>query len=197
MPRTYFSSPSPQCRSISLMPLYTHKKTTSILPQPAPVWCRKDAPSLLHSSTHHHRRRRLPGSLIHCKENSWNRSLNSELHPDNLPVLLKFFCFPVFLSHLVTPHASTETVSLMPWTSVSASAVNSPLVQSLWFLFMSLLFLWFLLDTHTRTHTDVNNLHRCWMVRLHDKLFDSHHQASLSVTTKELNLLLTNWNDRG
>lgn len=103
-------------------------------------------------------------------------SLNLEWHPDNLPVVV-FISLPLVL--LFTPHASTETVSLMPSTSVSALAVNNPVVQSLWILFM--LFFYFQLET--RAHT-----YRCWMVRLHDKLFDSHHPASVSATTDKHNV---------
>lgn len=108
----YFPSPSPQCRillpSASLRPI-TGKKTTSILPQPAAVW-KERMHWACYIVTH--------TFLVLCKENSWNRSLNSEQLPDNLPVLfLKCLL-------LVPPHASTETVSLMPWTSVSASAVQ-------------------------------------------------------------------------
>lgn len=52
------------------------------------------------------------------------KKTNKQINKQQKKNLLSF-------SHLVAPHASTETVSLMPWMSVSASAVTSSLVESL------------------------------------------------------------------
>lgn len=156
-PGTYFSlSPSllplpPQCRSTpppSNSPPHAFraiiKKNKFQYPPAARIsldW--KDELSLLHTNTHQPLRLLYP-----VQRTPLLPSLNLEWHPDNLPVVV-FISLPLVL--LFTPHASTETVSLMPSTSVSALAVNNPVVQSLWILFM--LFFYFQLETHTHTHT--------------------------------------------
>lgn len=76
-PRTYFSSPPPQYRSISPLSLYPPPPLIKLLASShsQDQSGRKDAPSLLHCPTQSHtpshrrcRRRRLPGSIIQRKE---------------------------------------------------------------------------------------------------------------------------------
>lgn len=146
MPRTYFSSLPLQCRSISPLPLYPliKKKTYQYLPTARTSLAgriHRACYTVPHKHKHTHTSPPPPSWHLHPMQGK-TRETPHWIRNNILIISLFFFIF--------TP--ARKTVSLMPWMSVSASAVNSPLVQSLQFLFMSLLFLWFLLDTHT---------HRC------------------------------------